>query len=170
MIQEYLPQIIITLITLVATTVTRIIVRSLIRKYALLNPRIEQRTNHIIRIFSILINSTCALILIIIWGVDPRNLFLTLSSVFAVIGVAFFAQWSVLSNITAGIILFFSSPFKIGDYVKILDKDFPIEAKIEDIYTFYTYLRTRDGELHVFPNSLLLQKGISVLEDKEENL
>jgi hypothetical protein len=28
--------------------------------------------------------------------------------------VYMFAQWSILSNITSGIILFFSFPFKIG--------------------------------------------------------
>ena len=43
-------------------------------------------------------------------------------------GVAMFAQWSILSNITSGIILFFSFPFKIGDLILIHDKDFPIEA------------------------------------------
>jgi len=90
-----------------------------------------------------------------------------LSSIFAVIGVALFAQWSILSNITAGIIIYFSAPFKIGDYIRILDKDMPIEARVEDIFTFYTHLRTRDGGVHIFPNSLLLQKAVSVIEEDE---
>lgn len=148
-------------------TVIRLIINKLIVKYASVNTKIESRTNHIIRVCSILINSTGIIILIMIWGVDPHNLFVALSSIFAVIGVALFAQWSILSNITAGIIIFFTSPFKIGDYIKIIDKDFPLEAKVEDIFTFYTHLRTKDGGLHVFPNSLLLQRAISVLGNNE---
>jgi small-conductance mechanosensitive channel len=43
----------------------------------------------------------------------------------------------------------------------------PIEAKVEDIYTFYTHLKTRDGGIHIFPNALLLQKAVSVIEEDE---
>ena len=84
-----------------------------------------------------------------------------------VIGVAFFAQWSILSNITAGIIVFFSSPFRIGDTIKILDKDYPIEAKIIDIKSFYTLLKTTEGEQISLPNNLLLQKGIVIVSEKK---
>ena len=56
--------------------------------------------------------------------------------------------------------------------IRIHDKDFPIEAEIEDIRTFHTYLKTRDGEMITYPNTLLLQKGISIIkhetrQDKE---
>ena len=90
-----------------------------------------------------------------------------ITSVLTVIGVAFFAQWSILSNITAGIIVFFSSPFKIGDTIKILDKDFPIEAKIVDIKSFYTLLKTAEGQEITLPNNLLLQKGIEIILEEE---
>ena len=81
--------------------------------------------------------------------------------------MAFFAQWSILSNITAGIIVFFSSPFRIGDTIKILDKDYPIEAKIIDIKSFYTLLKTEEGEQISLPNNLLLQKGIVIVSEEE---
>lgn len=74
------------------------------------------------------------------------------------------AQWSILSNITSGIILFFSFPYKIGDFIFIHDKDFPIEAEIEDIGAFHVYLKTKEGEMIVYPNNLMLQKGISILK------
>lgn len=89
------------------------------------------------------------------------------TSILTVIGVAFFAQWSILSNITAGIIVFFSSPFRIGDTIKILDKDYPIEAKIIDIKSFYTLLKTAEGEQISLPNNLLLQKGIVIVSEEE---
>jgi small-conductance mechanosensitive channel len=96
----------------------------------------------------------------IIWGVQTKDLFLTVSSVLTVIGVALFAQWSILSNITSGVILLFSFPFKIGDIIRIHDKDFPIEAEIEDIRSFHTLLKTSDGELITYPNTLLMQKSL----------
>ena len=62
------------------------------------------------------------------------------------------------------IILLFSFPFKIGDYIRLHDKDFPIEAEIIDIRGFYTLLRTIDGEMMSYPNNILLQKGISIID------
>jgi small-conductance mechanosensitive channel len=103
-----------------------------------------------------------------IWGVKPDQLFAVFSTTFAVIGVAFFAQWSILSNITSGMILFFSFPFRIGDVIKIHDKDFPLEAQIEDIKAFHTILRTLEGELITYPNSLLLQKAVTIVPLKHE--
>lgn len=104
----------------------------------------------------------CGVLLITLWGVDRRQILVVLSSIFAVIGVAMFAQWSMLSNITAGIIIFFAFPFRIGDRIRIIDKDNPIEAEIADIRSFYTLLKTDDGEKISFPNNQLLQKGILI--------
>jgi small-conductance mechanosensitive channel len=83
--------------------------------------------------------------------------------------VAKFTQWSILSNITSGIVLFFSFPFKIGDVIRIHDKDFPIEGEIEDIRAFHIYLKTKDSEMIIYPNSLLLQKGISIIKSHFED-
>lgn len=96
-------------------------------------------------------------------GSRKKDILITISSAATVVGVAMFAQWSILSNITSGIILFFFFPFKIGDTIKIHDKDFPIQAEIEDINAFHILLKTHDGELITFPNNLLLQKGISII-------
>ena len=109
--------------------------------------------------------------LILIWGVPFQDIGVVLSSVFAVIGVALFASWSILSNITAGVILFFTYPFKIGDKIRILDKDLvePLECVIEDIRAFYVYLRTSNGELVTYPNNLLLQKAVSLMMPNSED-
>ena len=109
--------------------------------------------------------------LIIIWGVETKDIFIALSSITTVVGVAMFAQWSILSNITSGIILFFSFPFKIGDIILIHDKDFPIDqAEIEDIGAFHIYLKTKDGQMIIYPNNLLLQKGVSIVKHPTENI
>lgn len=162
MIKEHLPQIIISIIAILLTPFSKYIMGKLVYKYATMTLKSEVRTLHIVRVMNMLVNFTCILLLAIIWGVQPQNMLVALSSVFAVIGVAMFAQWSLLSNVTAGIIIFFTTPFRIGDQIHIMDKDTPISATIENILTFHTYLRTEKEELIVIPNSLFLQKIVSV--------
>jgi small-conductance mechanosensitive channel len=166
--KEYTQEIFATFILIIAL---RMIVAKLIRRFASSSQLLEHRTNLVIKYIHILMNILVALSLIVIWGVNTEDIFLTVSSIATVIGVAMFAQWSILSNITSGMILFFSFPFRIGDTIKIHDKDFPIEAEIEDINTFHISLRTKEGEKIIFPNNLLLQKGISIMpahyEEKE---
>lgn len=152
---------------LLASVITlRIISAKLIRRYAKLSSIMEHRTNLVIKYFHLLINILALVSLIVIWGVQKKDILFTLSSVTTVVGVAMFAQWSILSNITSGIILFFFFPFRIGDIIKVHDKDFPIEAEIEDIKAFHIYLKTKDGERITYPNNLLLQRGISIVRQK----
>jgi len=162
--KEYLIQIMATIVLFVALPIVKYVTRKLIVKYASLNRKIETRTNQVVRVILTSINLIFFISLIIIWGVDPHNLLVALSSIFAVIGVAFFAQWSILSNITAGIIIFFTSQFHIGDYIRIMDKDMPLDAHVEDILSFHTLLRTREGEVISYPNSLFFQKGVTIIQ------
>ena len=90
-----------------------------------------------------------------------------MSSVFALIGVGFIAQWSILSNITSGIIMFFTFPYKIGDYIIIHDKEFPKEGIISDIKSFHLILTTQENEIVTYPNTLMLQKGVTVIKPAE---
>lgn len=122
------------------------------------------RTRLMFKYINILILLIAAFLLSFAWGVGLAELALVFSSTFAVIGVALFAIWSILSNITSGIIMFFSFPYKIGNTIRIHDKDMPIEAEIEDIKAFHLHLRTADGELITYPNNLMLQKAVSLIE------
>lgn len=169
MLLDYIPQIIASVVTLLVVSVIRYIFSKLIRRYIETHKNLEIKLAHAIRISNMFINTASIIILIVIWGVDTKNIFIALSSVFTVIGVALFAQWSVLSNITAGVIIFFTSSFRIGNNIRIMDKDMPIEATVEDIFTFYTHLRTKEGDLLVFPNNLFLQKAVSVLKSDPEH-
>ena len=149
--------------------VIRIIVSKLVKRYGRLSEIIEHRTNLVLKYIHLLINFILAFALVVVWGVDTKVIIFAFSSITTVLGVAMFAQWSILSNITSGIILFFSFPFKIGDVIQIHDKDFPIEAEIEDIKAFHLYLKTKEGEMVTYPNNLLLQKGISIIKSKYED-
>jgi len=161
----YIPQIIASGIVVILLPLSRYVSHKLVVKYGRLIQMPEQRVLQVRQVINILINITFIFTLAIVWGVQPENLLLGLSSIFAVIGVAMFAQWSILSNITAGLVMFFTAPFRVGDRIHILDKDIPIIATIENIQTFYTHIRTDDNELIVIPNNLFLQKTVSIKKD-----
>ena len=80
--------------------ITRALIMGLIRRFSHSEQIIDRRVQLITKLINYVILG-CALVgVFIIWGVDVRNLGVIVSSIFAVIGVAFFAQWSILSNIT----------------------------------------------------------------------
>ena len=167
--EQYLRQEIATGLVILVVIIFRLIVTKAVKSYAKSHTVMEKRTNLVIKYIHLLISILAIISLIVIWGVQKNDILITISSIATVVGVAMFAQWSILSNITSGIILFFSFPFKIGDIIKVHDKDFNIEAEIIDITAFHTDLMTQDGERIVYPNSLLLQKGISIVKPKFED-
>ena len=82
-------------------------------------------TNKIVSVLGLIIFS---IMLIFVLGVDQSELLIFLSTILTVLGVAFFAQWSIISNITSTLIIFFNQPIKIGDYLTIRDKEYEIEG------------------------------------------
>ncbi len=161
-------------IVILVLIILRIISTKLVRKFAKSTHIIENRTNLVIKYIHLLINILAAIAFIFIWGVSSKEIISGITSVATVIGVAgvvMIAQWSILSNITSGVILFFSFPFKIGDIIQILDKDFPVIGEIEDIGAFHVTIKNKEGETVIYPNNLFFQKGVSILpnlhEDKE---
>ncbi|WP_281225339.1 mechanosensitive ion channel family protein [Flavobacterium aquiphilum] len=168
-LEYYLKQEISTIILLLIVVLSRRVVSKLVKRYATASQIIEKRTNLVIKYINILITILASITLILIWGVQPDDIFFTISSVATVIGVAMFAQWSILSNITSGIILFFSFPFKIGDFIYIHDKDFPEEGEIVDIGAFHVTLKSHSGEMVIYPNNLFFQKGISIIKRPTNN-
>jgi small-conductance mechanosensitive channel len=103
----------------------------------------------------------------VIWGVDFKQVSVYLSSIIAVLGISFFAQWSILSNLTSSVILFFYHPMRIGDRVRVLDKDFNWVGIVTDITGFYVHIKTDDNENITLPNSLVIQRGIQLLNKKD---
>ncbi|MFP9115511.1 mechanosensitive ion channel domain-containing protein [Flavobacterium sp. RHBU_3] len=166
---EYGNEILRTIILLAFFVVINLIIKNITRRFAKVSHLSEARTNLISKYIDIIIFILVSVGAIAIWSVKSEDIFNFVGATLTVIGVAFFAQWSILSNITSGIIMFFTFPFRIGHMIRIHDKDFPVEGQIEDIKTFHTILRTRDGEIVTYPNSLLLQKGVSIVPQKDED-
>jgi len=153
-----------TLIVIAILLFLRFIIQTLVRKIGRKSGINDARINLINRYVTVTLLLVVLLIEAFIFGAEPEDLSLVFSSVFAVIGIALFAIWSILSNITSGVIMFFSFPYKVGDKIQIHDKDFPIEAIIEDIGAFQLHLRQDNGDLVTYPNNLILQKAVTLVK------
>jgi small-conductance mechanosensitive channel len=166
---QFYIEIVATIITLIMFILVRIFVAKIVRRFAKVSNGIEHRANLVIKYINILVNILTVIILFTIWGIRTSQIIFVTTSISAIVGVAMFAQWSILSNITAGIILFFNFPFKIGDVILIHDKDFPVEGEIIDITAFHALLKTKEGERVTYPNNLLIQKGITIIDQHKED-
>lgn len=170
-LEQYQTEILGSLLVCFVILIVRFISIKTVKRVGRLGDLNEVRTRLIIKYISYGMLFLGIAALIFVWGVNIREIGLIFSSVFAVIGVALFAQWSILSNVTAGIILFFSFPYKIGDRIRIQDKDIDYEGNyiIEDIKAYHVHLRKQNGELMTYPNNLMLQKAVSLVATADDS-
>ena len=155
-------KLIVTAIVIVLAVIIKYLVRFGLRKVSLKFNFGSARKKMVGKFINILILAIAVTAILIIWGVDRKELAFYLSSLMAVLGISFFSQWSLLSNITAGIILFFNHPLKIGDSITIFDKDFNITGKITNIGLFFMHIRNESNEKITIPNSVLLLKMVII--------
>lgn len=167
--QTYRSEIINTSIVFFITFILQIIAKLIIRRIGNSKNKHKGRIKLVGRYLVILIIALALLIEAFILGVQIKDLALIFSSVFAILGITLFANWSILSNVTSGIVMFFSFPYKIGDKIRIHDKDYEIKAVIEDIRSFQIHLRKNNGNLITYPNSLILQKAVTLIKKNPLN-
>ncbi|MFY0686368.1 MAG: mechanosensitive ion channel [Cyclobacteriaceae bacterium] len=125
----------------------------------------QDRERFILKLTRILLWLVFIIAMGAVWEISLKGLSLYFASIFTVVGVALFANWSLLSNLTASIILFFFFPIKIGHSIKILDGDNTVEGIIIDISLFYFKIESERG-IALIPNNVILQKV--VWQDKED--
>ncbi|EKO3804896.1 mechanosensitive ion channel family protein [Vibrio harveyi] len=120
----------------------------------------KARLSFIQRCFNVAFLFLFASLFAIVTGIGYGDVSLFLSSIFAVLGVAFIAQWSILSNITASFLIFFVFPYRVGDRIKVVDKDEDISGEIQEIRMFHVLIKHDNGNLITYPNNLMLQKAV----------
>jgi len=153
-------QIAITIGLLTLFLISRFIIGKLIKRYGHRNELEENRISYIRKLISFILALLFSTLVGIVWEVSLQGLSLYFASFFTVAGIGLFAQWSILSNVTASAILFFYFPFKIGSRVKILDGDNSITGKVKDITIFSIKIETDDKNEVSYPNNLAIQKPI----------
>jgi small-conductance mechanosensitive channel len=113
-----------------------------------------------------LIMGSAALLVLERLGVSAQVLWTALTGFVAVAAIAFFAIWSVLSNMFCALLIITLSPFRIGDCVEIIESaDKPgVKGRVQSINLFYTTLEDLSeegaGTWVQVPNSLFFQKAV----------
>lgn len=138
----------------------RFVVIGIINRTVTKNLLHKTRGKIIKKLFQIIFTSLLFFIILTIWGVDQSDFMVYLVSVLTVIGIALFAQWSHLSNLTSAIIIFFSHNVRLDDVVSIIDRDYEIEGRVSDVGFFFIRLKTAEGEEVILPNNIFMQKMI----------
>ncbi len=161
MLVPYLNVILTTVVILLAGLFQNVIYR-ILKRMAIRYNFDENRRKVISKISSLTIFVMACVIVFGIWGVDKDQVGIYITSIVTILGVAFFAQWSHLSNISAGVILYFNHPVKMGDRVTLKSESNPLSGIIKDIGLFFTTLKTDDNERILIPNSSFLQSIVSV--------
>jgi len=106
-----------------------------------------------------------ATLIAIVWDVSIKGLSVYFASFFAAAGIALFAVWSILSNITSSVILFFNYTLKAGSRVKFVDGDNSITGTVKEITLFSIKIISDEGHIVSYPNNLALQRPIIQYQD-----
>jgi small-conductance mechanosensitive channel len=126
------------------------------------NDKVQQkRQKAITKLFNIISFAGLVLALSIVWGYTFQSLYVASIGIFTLIGIAFFAVWSILSNITSGFIMFFKFPMSIGDTVEFLEIQ-GARGVVQDISLFHVLLEKEDGTILAVPNNVVIQKVMGI--------
>lgn len=156
----YTLHIIETIVIVSAYFILKYITKKATNKAAVKFSKSKTRVKIIKKIIQLILLTITMTFIFLIWGVQQSELMFFVTSLLTVLGIAFFAQWSIISNITATLIIFFNHPAKIGDEIEIFDVDHPVIGRISDVGIFFVTVRNKEGALITIPSNLFIQKMI----------
>ncbi len=91
-------------------------------------------------------------------GVQIGGIWALISTVLAMIAIGFVAVWSLLSNLSATLLILIFRPFEIGDTIEFVGE--PTKGKVSRLSMMYTTLEESGGSVIQIPNNLIFQKVI----------
>ncbi|HEY6641361.1 mechanosensitive ion channel family protein [Povalibacter sp.] len=119
------------------------------------------------RVTGFLIYAAAALLMLQVLGVSATVLWTAFTGFAAVAAVAFFAAWSVLSNIFCAVLIYTTRPFRLYERIELLENgDKPgLKGRVTDINVIYTTLQEErgndeDASTLKIPNSLFFQRVV----------
>ncbi len=79
------------------------------------------------------------------------------------LGVALFAGWSLLSNLTSFLLMFAQNDCRVGYWVKVIDGANFVEGRIIEMGLMNVVLEHVDGHRVLYPNNLFVTRPVMVL-------
>lgn len=152
------------LLVLAAAVLLQRLLRRLIRRVAASYHLPAEFNVLTLRLSSFVVFGSALLMALERLGVSSAVLWGAFTSFAAVGAVAFFAAWSVLSNVFCSLLIFTTRLLRLGDHVEVLENgDKPgLKGRVIDINLIYTTLDESgdagQGTLLKVPNSLLFQR------------
>ncbi|MEL1265761.1 mechanosensitive ion channel family protein [Pseudoxanthomonas putridarboris] len=116
------------------------------------------------RLIGVVIYASATMLALGRLGVSSSVLWTALTGFTAVAAVAFFAAWSVLSNIFCSVLILTTRPFRVHDHIEVLESgDKPgLRGRVIDINLLYTTLLEEDAArgdtVLQIPNSQFFQR------------
>lgn len=133
--------------------------RTLIQNFGEKNDIPIPRQKTLIKSLSYILVILFGVTIILVWGIRFTSIWILGTTILGFVGVSLFATWSMLSNIMAAFILFFTQPFRIADHITVV-ADSNQSGIVDDITLFYTFVKTGEGNVICIPNNLLIQKVV----------
>jgi len=155
-------------VLLILFFIAKSITTRLIRRQAQRNSDSKARMKYVIKLSNLGLTLILITLLALVWEISFKGLAIYFASFFTVVGVAFFASWSILSNVTAYAIIFFNLPFRIGSQIKILDGNDTVEGKVDDITLFFIKIKLPSGDIVTYPNNVAIQKPIMEIRNTDQ--
>lgn len=153
------------------------LVRALIERLAARSVIPEEIVMALRRTGSFVITAAATIMILEQLGVSATVLWTAFTGFVAVAAVAFFAAWSVLSNIFCTFLIVATRPFRLYDHVELLESgDKPgLRGQVVDVNLVYTTLREPAPEgtpasILQIPNSLFFQRTLRRWRDAVPDL
>ena len=164
--EQYIKQTVISAGIVASYFLLRFLISRFNNNYARKNNIQDDRAHQTNQIINFVLTVIFVVLIAIVWGFSFEGIITYMLTVLTVIGIGLFAQWSILSNITASVILFFYYPYRIGSKVKIIDGDNSVAGIVRNISLFSVKIENDEGQLVSYPNNLAIQKPIVLLDSK----
>ncbi len=98
------------------------------------------------------------LIIAMVLGRFGVDLLTVLAAAIAMIAIGFVAVWSVLSHLSATVLLLLTRPFSVEDHIEFPGEK--ISGRVVDLSPFCTTLEDEHGAFYQIPNNLFFQKPV----------
>jgi small-conductance mechanosensitive channel len=154
------------LLIVLVTMLLQRLVRRLVRRLSIVYSFPPELAVAARRVPAFLIYGSALLLILERLGVSGEVLWTAFTGFAAVGAVAFFAAWSVLSNIFCTLLIVTTRPFRLHDYIELLEGGdrAGLRGQVMDINLIYTTLaepvENGHGPVLQIPNSLFFQRTV----------
>ena len=156
-------QILLTIAVLIGTGLTYLIVANFVNRISNKYHYESNRKVFVRKILTVALLIFSFFFIVSIWGLNLKNIWIFVTSVVGLIAIGFFALWSILSNIIAGLLLYITNPIQIGKKVQIIPEN--IEGRVINIELMFVMLEDEDGNTFEIPNNMFFQRIIKTIKE-----